>query len=185
MATTGRKVKIAVVERFCKRTAAIPPCSCRCQMAIPSGEPRGRHRNCRAGFESAPLPFFRAGTFILFFLTLDMHSDNGVGKCDYSEDDLRAAADAGVDLKRLMAFLAGRRPTALARGSAPFAVFDAAHLLWYAGALIVIDATGYFQPWRSPSWTAPRCPSALRLCHRLYNRGRSLFHQRPWRRFQA
>jgi hypothetical protein len=66
----------------------------------------------------------------------------------YSDDDLRAAAAAGVidpaDLERLMAFLARRRLTAPASDAAPAAVFDAAHLLWYAGALIVIGAMDIF-----------------------------------------
>ena len=73
----------------------------------------------------------------------------------YSLNELRAAASAGVisaeDLQRLIAFLpkasseataapAGRAPADLA----PAARFDAAHLLWYAGALIVIGAMGLF-----------------------------------------
>jgi hypothetical protein len=63
----------------------------------------------------------------------------------YSENDLRAAAGAGVisapELERLLMFLSqgARRDTA-----APAAKFDAAHLLWYAGALIVIGAMGLF-----------------------------------------
>ena len=63
----------------------------------------------------------------------------------YSDVDLRAAATAGViskaDLDRLLAFLAKAEP---ARSPAPAAKFDAAHLLWYAGALIVIGAMGLF-----------------------------------------
>jgi hypothetical protein len=64
----------------------------------------------------------------------------------YSEGDLRAAAKAGVigaaELERLVGFLAKRASTA---GDAPpVARFDAAHLLWYAGALIVIGAMGLF-----------------------------------------
>jgi hypothetical protein len=61
----------------------------------------------------------------------------------YSDVDLQGAASAGVistaDMDRLLAFLA--------RGSTartPAARFDAAHLLWYAGALIVIGAMGLF-----------------------------------------
>lgn len=61
----------------------------------------------------------------------------------FSDDDLRAAARAGVigaaELDRLLAFLAGRRSDAT-----PAATFDAAHLFWYAGALIVIGAMGMF-----------------------------------------
>ncbi len=63
----------------------------------------------------------------------------------YSESDLRAAAGAGVigetDLQQLLAFLA---QGAAQNRAAPAAKFDAAHLLWYAGALIVIGAMGLF-----------------------------------------
>jgi hypothetical protein len=63
----------------------------------------------------------------------------------YSEGDLRVAANAGVigpaDLERLLAFLSNRSPV---NAAAPAAKFDAAHLLWYAGALIVIGAMGIF-----------------------------------------
>jgi hypothetical protein len=61
----------------------------------------------------------------------------------YSETDLRAATSAGVisapDLERLLAFLSQGVP-----GKALAAKFDVAHLLWYAGALIVIAAMGLF-----------------------------------------
>lgn len=65
----------------------------------------------------------------------------------YSDEDLRAAANAGIigaaELDRLLAFLAARRlPPGMPR--APVATFDAAHVLWYAGALIVIGAMGMF-----------------------------------------
>lgn len=63
----------------------------------------------------------------------------------YSETDLRAASAAGVigatDLERLLAYLSAQAP---ADQDAPAAKFDAAHLLWYAGALIVIGAMGLF-----------------------------------------
>ncbi|WP_407156061.1 hypothetical protein [Bradyrhizobium sp. STM 3557] len=63
----------------------------------------------------------------------------------YSESDLRAAAVAGVigetDLQRLLAYLS--QVTTQGR-AAPAAKFDVAHLLWYAGALIVIGAMGLF-----------------------------------------
>ena len=62
----------------------------------------------------------------------------------YSENDLRAAAGAGAigpdELQRLLTYLQGRSPAT----GAPSAKFDAAHLLWYAGALIVIGAMGLF-----------------------------------------
>ena len=64
-----------------------------------------------------------------------------------SEKDLRAAQAAGIisplQLEQLIAFLAGRRPAEEAGGAAA-PRFDAAHLLWYAGALIVIGAMGLF-----------------------------------------
>src|SRR5215467_1907107 len=66
----------------------------------------------------------------------------------WSESDLRDAARAGVisaaDLDRLVTFLARREPTPPATDAAPIVKFDAAHLLWYAGALIVIGAMGIF-----------------------------------------
>ncbi len=66
----------------------------------------------------------------------------------YSEEDLRAAQTAGIigadDLKRLIAFLAGRRQLGAHSGAAPRSQFDAAHLLWYAGALIVMGGMGMF-----------------------------------------
>lgn len=65
----------------------------------------------------------------------------------YSINDLRGAANAGVigaaDLERLLAFLSKLPPAAPGEASPP-AKFDAAHLLWYAGALIVIGAMGLF-----------------------------------------
>lgn len=61
----------------------------------------------------------------------------------YSDDDLRAAAAAGVinaaDAEKLLAFLAQREPA-----TTPSPTFDMSHLLWYAGALIVITAMGLF-----------------------------------------
>ncbi|MGJ4928760.1 hypothetical protein ACQR1I_06350 [Bradyrhizobium sp. HKCCYLS2038] len=61
----------------------------------------------------------------------------------YSDHDLRAAASAGAiapdELQRLLAFLQHN-----AAAHSPRAKFDAAHLLWYAGALIVIGAMGLF-----------------------------------------
>jgi hypothetical protein len=62
----------------------------------------------------------------------------------YSDDDLRAAASAGVisseQFTALTAFLAQRLPAEPAGGPR----FDLVHLLWYAGALIVISAMGLF-----------------------------------------
>ena len=64
----------------------------------------------------------------------------------YSESDLRAASAAGIldaaQLSRLMEFLRQRTP--LAETAAPAPRFDFAHLLWYAGALIVMTAMGLF-----------------------------------------
>ena len=62
----------------------------------------------------------------------------------YSVDDLRAASSAGVltpaQLDSLLAFL-GTRPAATQATSPKF---DLVHVLWYAGALIVISAMGLF-----------------------------------------
>ncbi|MGJ4895451.1 hypothetical protein ACQR2B_10675 [Bradyrhizobium oligotrophicum] len=62
----------------------------------------------------------------------------------YSEQDLRAAAGAGAigpdELQRLLTYLEQQAKA----GPAAHAKFDAAHLLWYAGALIVIGAMGLF-----------------------------------------
>jgi hypothetical protein len=68
----------------------------------------------------------------------------------YSEGDLRAACSAGVldppQLARLLAFLNSRDASVAA--AAPAATsgpkLDLAHVLWYAGALIVIGAMGLF-----------------------------------------
>ncbi|MEA2930889.1 MAG: hypothetical protein QOG38_3317 [Hyphomicrobiales bacterium] len=63
----------------------------------------------------------------------------------FSESDLRAASAAGIldtaQLARLLEFLSQR----VARDPSPAGPrFDVAHLLWYAGALIVIGAMGLF-----------------------------------------
>jgi hypothetical protein len=65
----------------------------------------------------------------------------------YTEFDLRAAAAAGLlessQLDRLLDFLRTRSASATGEG-APAPRFDVAHLLWYAGALIVMTAMGLF-----------------------------------------
>ncbi|OYU50587.1 MAG: hypothetical protein CFE31_03295 [Rhizobiales bacterium PAR1] len=69
----------------------------------------------------------------------------------YSPLDLDAAVAAGVldaaTAERLKGFLAGRRPSG-ADGQVPVSIpqpkFDLTHLLWYAGALIVMAAMGLF-----------------------------------------
>lgn len=62
----------------------------------------------------------------------------------YSTDDLRAAAAAGVippdQLETLLGFLRARPVEVPAAGPK----FDVVHLLWYAGALVVISAMGLF-----------------------------------------
>ncbi|NVN87898.1 MAG: hypothetical protein HXX15_17610 [Rhodopseudomonas sp.] len=62
----------------------------------------------------------------------------------HSNEDLRAAAEAGVissdQLQALQSFLATRQRPDQPAGSA----FDIVHLLWYAGALVVISAMGLF-----------------------------------------
>jgi hypothetical protein len=66
----------------------------------------------------------------------------------YTESDLRAASEAGVldpaQLSRLIDFLRQREQLAPADAAAPAPRFDFAHLLWYAGALIVMTAMGLF-----------------------------------------
>lgn len=62
----------------------------------------------------------------------------------YSTDDLRAAVTAGVlpptQLDALLAFLGARVP----EQATATPKFDLVHLLWYAGALVVIGAMGLF-----------------------------------------
>ena len=66
----------------------------------------------------------------------------------FSEHDLRAAVTAGAlddpSLSRLLDFLATRQSSAPRIAAAPAPQFDLAHLLWYAGALIVMGAMGLF-----------------------------------------
>lgn len=67
----------------------------------------------------------------------------------FNEQDLRAAVSAGaLDADRLhplVDFLRARQsPTAAQAVAAPPPKFDLAHLLWYAGALIVMGAMGLF-----------------------------------------
>ncbi len=66
----------------------------------------------------------------------------------FSEQDLRAAVTAGAldtnALSRLLDFLATRQSSVPSVAAAPAPQFDLAHLLWYAGALIVMGAMGLF-----------------------------------------
>src|SRR5258708_6148104 len=66
----------------------------------------------------------------------------------FTETDLRAAAAAGAldtaQLARLLDFLHQRSASLPATTQAPSRQFDVAHLLWYAGALIVMTAMGLF-----------------------------------------
>ncbi|MGD9847312.1 MAG: hypothetical protein AB7U47_18215, partial [Variibacter sp.] len=60
----------------------------------------------------------------------------------FDEKDLDAAVDAGVlpaaNREPLLAFLRARAPSAPEGGAMSFVSrFDLAHVLWYAGALIV------------------------------------------------
>jgi hypothetical protein len=100
----------------------------------------------------------------------------------YSDDDLRAAASAGVigpaDLERLTAFLATRRPARPASDAAPGAIFDAAHLLWYAGALIVIGAMGIF----STVAFSQMGGAALTVCAIAYAAGFTIAGHHLWHR---
>src|SRR5215475_9730179 len=66
----------------------------------------------------------------------------------FSEHDLRAAVTAGAldasALSRLLDFLATRQSSVPLVVGTPAPQFDLAHLLWYAGALIVMSAMGLF-----------------------------------------
>ena len=57
---------------------------------------------------------------------------------------VRARVISAADLERLTTFLSKHQPAAPANAAAAVVKFDAAHLLWYAGALIVIGAMGIF-----------------------------------------
>ncbi|MGJ5178482.1 hypothetical protein ACQR16_19635 [Bradyrhizobium oligotrophicum] len=96
----------------------------------------------------------------------------------YSDHDLRAAASAGAigrdDLQRLLAYLQQRAPS----GPAPRAQFDAAHLLWYAGTLIVIGAMGLF----STVAFSQMGGRALTACALAYAAAFGLAGNRLWRR---
>ncbi|RTL88550.1 MAG: hypothetical protein EKK29_04575 [Hyphomicrobiales bacterium] len=69
-------------------------------------------------------------------------------------DDLAAARDAGVidaeTFERLTRFLAARLATAPPAGAAPR--YDFVHMLWYAGALIVLGAMGMFSTMAFGLW---------------------------------
>src|SRR5258708_28562571 len=66
----------------------------------------------------------------------------------FTEADLRAAAAAGAldtaQLARLLDFLHQRSASLPVATRSPSPQFDVAHLLWYAGALIVMTAMGLF-----------------------------------------
>jgi hypothetical protein len=66
----------------------------------------------------------------------------------FTETDLRAAMAAGAldsaQLARLLDFLHQRFASLPVAARAPSRQFDVAHLLWYAGALIVMTAMGLF-----------------------------------------
>lgn len=103
----------------------------------------------------------------------------------YSAKDLRDAADAGVisaaDLERLLAFLAsdaGQRP---AGDPSPVAKFDAAHVLWYAGALIVIGVIGAMGLFSTLAFTQMG-GRALTICAIAYAVGFTLAGNYLWYR---
>jgi hypothetical protein len=100
----------------------------------------------------------------------------------WSDDDLREAARAGVisaaDLERLSTFLINRQPAAPANAAATVAKFDAAHLLWYAGALIVIGAMGIF----STVAFSQMGGRALTACAIIYAIGFTLAGHHLWHR---
>jgi hypothetical protein len=99
----------------------------------------------------------------------------------YSAKDLQVAADAGVispgDLERLLAFLASREPPNQAGAVRP-AKFDAVHLLWYAGALLVIGAMGLF----STLAFSQMGGRALTICAIVYAIGFTAVGHHLWQR---
>jgi hypothetical protein len=84
-------------------------------------------------------------TAVVHQFSNDLSASHGAWRMDmrYSIDDLRAAGAAGVllpdQLQALLGFLKAR-PTEAPTGPK----FDVVHLLWYAGALVVISAMGLF-----------------------------------------
>jgi hypothetical protein len=115
----------------------------------------------------------------------DRTAPNATGQVmptQYSEVDLRGAANAGVispaDLERLLAFLMPRQPAVQPGSAAPIAEFDAAHLLWYAGALIVIGAMGIF----STVAFSQMGGGALAICAITYAIGFTLSGHHLWHR---
>jgi hypothetical protein len=75
--------------------------------------------------------------------------ENILSKPSFTDEDLVAARDAGLlsedGYSALNAFLQARRASLLERASPTVPVrFDLTHVLWYAGALIVMAAMGLF-----------------------------------------
>ena len=118
----------------------------------------------------------------------------------WSDDDLREAVRARVisaaDLERLTTFLSKRQPAAPANAAAAVVKFDAAHLLWYAGAFDRNRCDGNFLDrgvFSNGRSSAQRLRHHLR--HRFYARGASpLAPERagcssllrcPWRRSRS
>lgn len=66
----------------------------------------------------------------------------------YTARDLEAAVSAGIldsgTAERLKGFLAGREPAPAPAAAAKSSRFDLTHVLWYAGALIIMSAMGMF-----------------------------------------
>lgn len=98
----------------------------------------------------------------------------------YSIRDLQGAANAGAisatDLERLLVFLSEREAQEPVSAAAAPAKFDAAHLLWYAGALIVIGAMGLF----STVAFSQMGGGALTLCAMAYAIGFTLVGHYLW-----
>ncbi|WP_158815276.1 hypothetical protein [Methylocapsa sp. S129] len=99
-----------------------------------------------------------------------------------SDDELQAAVDAGIldsnVRDRLVAFVRARSRTAVdAAPLAPRPKFDVTHVLWYAGALIVIGAMGLF----STAAFAAMGGFALTVTAIVYALGFVLLGRRLWR----
>lgn len=99
-----------------------------------------------------------------------------------SDDELQAAVDAGIldstARDRLVAFVRLRsRPAVDSAPLAPRPKFDVTHVLWYAGALIIISAMGLF----STAAFAAMGGFALTATAVIYALGFVLLGRRLWR----
>ncbi len=104
----------------------------------------------------------------------------------FSEHDLRAAVTAGAldanGLSRLLDFLASRQSSVPAVAATTAPQFDLAHLLWYAGALIVMSAMGLFSTLAFSSMGGPALTATAVVYAILFTiAGHHLWHVRNLR----